>query len=141
MSDEQPADMLARLGSNGLLWAQEFHKTAVRLGYSEMDEGWLIGWFANAIENSCNPLRNECDALRAELAAERESATKANLDFVKILRRADALEAERDALRELLVEARHEWLGSCQIGSARAELRLDVFMSRIDAALNEGGGK
>ena len=51
------------------------------------------------------------------------------------------LRAERDALRELLVEARHEWLGSCQIGSARAALRLDVFMSRIDAALNNGGGK
>lgn len=81
------------------------------------------------------------NTLRAELAAERESATNANLDFVKMLRRADALEAERGALRELLVEARHEWLGSCQIGSARAALRLDVFMSRIDAALNEGGGK
>jgi hypothetical protein len=46
---------------------------------------------------------------------------------------------ERDELRELLIEARHEWLGSCQIGSARAALKLDVFMSRIDEALNKGG--
>lgn len=73
MRGEQPADMLARLGSDGLLWAQEFNKIAVRLGYSEMDEGWLIGWFANAIENSCNPLRNECDCLREENARLRET--------------------------------------------------------------------
>lgn len=73
MSEEQPADMLARLGSVGFLWAQEFNKTAVRLGYSEMDEGWLIGWFANAIEHSCNPLRNECERLREENARLREA--------------------------------------------------------------------
>ena len=30
-------------------WAEAFNKTAVKLGYSEMDEGWLIGWFANAL--------------------------------------------------------------------------------------------
>jgi len=30
-------------------WAKEFNTIAVRLGYSEMDEGWLIGWFANAL--------------------------------------------------------------------------------------------
>jgi hypothetical protein len=33
-------------------WAAEFRKTAINLGYSDMDEGWLIGWFANAIENA-----------------------------------------------------------------------------------------
>lgn len=33
-------------------WAAEFRKTAIKLGYSDMDEGWLIGWFANAIEHS-----------------------------------------------------------------------------------------
>lgn len=104
MSDEHPADMLARLGSNGLLWAQEFNKIAVRLGYSEMDEGWLIGWFANAIENSCNPLRNEVDALRAELAAERErnrwsTAEVATAQAYQANQRADKAEAERDALR------------------------------------------
>lgn len=30
-------------------WAREFNKMAVKLGYSEMDEGWLIGWFSNAM--------------------------------------------------------------------------------------------
>ena len=31
------------------VWASEFNKAAQRLGYSPMDEGWLIGWFANAM--------------------------------------------------------------------------------------------
>jgi hypothetical protein len=30
-------------------WAEAFNETAMRLGYSHMDEGWLIGWFANAL--------------------------------------------------------------------------------------------
>jgi hypothetical protein len=49
---ETPADMLERLRDNAQLWAQEFNATAQKLGYSDMDEGWLIGWFANAIEYS-----------------------------------------------------------------------------------------
>ncbi len=31
------------------VWAAEFRQIALGLGYSDMDEGWLIGWFANAI--------------------------------------------------------------------------------------------
>jgi hypothetical protein len=51
MSDgnESAPDMLARLGADGKLWAEEFNKTAQSLGYPEMDEGWLLGWFCNAI--------------------------------------------------------------------------------------------
>lgn len=30
-------------------WAAAFRKTAIELGYSDMDEGWLICWFANAL--------------------------------------------------------------------------------------------
>lgn len=37
-------------GADGAKWAAAFQETAIRLGYSDMDEGWLIGWFANAIE-------------------------------------------------------------------------------------------
>ena len=50
--DEGGGAMLARLGDDASKWAAEFRKTAIRLGYSDMDEGWLIGWFANAIEHS-----------------------------------------------------------------------------------------
>jgi hypothetical protein len=46
---ESPGDTLMRLGMDGKLWAEEFQRTAVLLGYRSMDEGWLIGWFCNAI--------------------------------------------------------------------------------------------
>jgi hypothetical protein len=49
---ETAADLCKRLGDDGAKWAAEFRKTARRLGYSDMDEGWLIGWFANVIECS-----------------------------------------------------------------------------------------
>lgn len=49
-------NLYAGLGGNRKLWAQEFRKTAISLGYSDMDEGWLIGWFANTIEHSM-PIR------------------------------------------------------------------------------------
>lgn len=39
-------------GDDAQKWAKGFNEAAVKLGYSEMDEGWLIGWFANAIERS-----------------------------------------------------------------------------------------
>ena len=47
--DECSGDMLQRLGMDGRLWAQEFNKTCVELDYPQLDEGWLIGWFCNAI--------------------------------------------------------------------------------------------
>lgn len=34
---------------DALDWAEAFNKTAVKLGYSEMNEGWLVSWFANAL--------------------------------------------------------------------------------------------
>ena len=46
---ETHGQMLDRLGMDGAKWAAEFRTTALRLGYSDMDEGWLIGLFANAI--------------------------------------------------------------------------------------------
>lgn len=36
-------------GMDGAKWAAGFRKTAISLGYSAMDEGWLIGWFCNAV--------------------------------------------------------------------------------------------
>lgn len=52
MTDETGPELLARLGDDAAKWASEFRATAVRLGYSDMDEGWLTVWFANAIEHS-----------------------------------------------------------------------------------------
>lgn len=47
---ETDGDVLMRLGTDGAKWAAEFKQVALRLGHSDMDEGWLICWFANAIE-------------------------------------------------------------------------------------------
>jgi len=52
MENETDGQMLDRLGDDAAKWAAEFRKTALNLGYSDMDEGWLITWFANAIEHS-----------------------------------------------------------------------------------------
>jgi hypothetical protein len=45
-------ELLAYCRDDAAKWAAAFRATAIKLGYSDMDEGWLIGWFANAIENS-----------------------------------------------------------------------------------------
>ena len=37
------------MGIDAVKWAAGFNRVAVSLGYPEMDESWLIGWFANAI--------------------------------------------------------------------------------------------
>lgn len=44
--------LLEALADDASKWAAAFNQTAVKLGYAEMDEGWLIGWFANAIEGA-----------------------------------------------------------------------------------------
>jgi len=74
MIEETPLECLLRLGTSGVLWAKEFNKTAVKLGYPEMDEEWLAGWFANAIENCdvelrCEPIRRKNQALKGIIKA------------------------------------------------------------------------
>lgn len=51
-NDETAGRMLARLGTDGQAWAREFqHRFAGEpVGGHVVDEGLLIGWFANAIE-------------------------------------------------------------------------------------------
>jgi len=44
--------LLFALGDDATKWAAAFNQHAAKLGYPTMDEGWLTGWFANAIENS-----------------------------------------------------------------------------------------
>ena len=49
--------LLAALGDDAALWAVAFDQHAKGLGYGGMDLGWLISWFANAIENSSDGRR------------------------------------------------------------------------------------
>ena len=52
LSPGEIADLHTYCGADAAKWAEQFRLTAIRLGYSDMDEGWLIGWFANAIERA-----------------------------------------------------------------------------------------
>jgi len=45
-------ELLEVCGDDAAVWAVAFNQHAVKLGYSAMDEDWLVGWFANAIEHS-----------------------------------------------------------------------------------------
>ena len=65
---ETSHEMLTRIGCDAAKWATEFRATALRLGYSDMDEGWLIGWFANAIEQAAH---SHPDVVRLREAATR----------------------------------------------------------------------
>lgn len=47
-----PSEMLEALGDDASKWAAAFCQTALKLGHNGIDEGWMIGWFANAIEHS-----------------------------------------------------------------------------------------
>lgn len=53
-------------------WARSFNETLVKLGYQPHDEGWLIGWFANAI--MCG--YDECSSRAQSTAAQVESSHK-----------------------------------------------------------------
>lgn len=46
------SDMLSAVGDDASKWAAAFVQTAEKLGHNGIDEGWMIGWFANAIEQS-----------------------------------------------------------------------------------------
>ena len=46
---DSDADFLRDAGIDGVKWAAGFKAVAERLGHHGMDEGWLIGWFCNAI--------------------------------------------------------------------------------------------
>lgn len=49
---ESAGQLLARLGTDGQAWAREFLRRfdGEPVGGDRVDEGLMIGWFANAIE-------------------------------------------------------------------------------------------
>lgn len=44
--------LLAACGDSGAKWAAAFCQHAEKRGISKIDEDWMMGWFANAIESS-----------------------------------------------------------------------------------------
>ena len=79
VAGESPADLLNRMGDDAGKWAQEFRATAIKLGYSDMDEGWLIAWFANAIEHSSDVRRWRAEAAPPSAPVGVESAVRVTL--------------------------------------------------------------
>jgi hypothetical protein len=59
-------DMLNALGDDASKWAAAFCQIAFTLGLV-IDEGWMIGWFANAIEHSSLVREQRAASHRAEL--------------------------------------------------------------------------
>ena len=45
-------ELLQALGDDAAKWAAAFCQRAKKYGGHDIDEGWMIGWFANAIEHS-----------------------------------------------------------------------------------------
>lgn len=45
-------DMVDACGADAAKWAAAFCQHAKKLHGIDLDEGWMIGWFANAIEHS-----------------------------------------------------------------------------------------
>ena len=87
--DELPGAFLARVGMDGALWADGFRKMALKLGYSDMDEGWLIGWFCNAVMAGYDHAQRRFDPA---LATREEAPAKAG-------------EVDEDWIRGLISEA------------------------------------
>lgn len=82
------AALLNALGDDAMAWAVAFNQHAVKLGYSSMDEGWLVGWFANAIEHSADVRMFDMANLRGQvtsLSAELVEARKALASLVELL--------------------------------------------------------
>jgi len=47
-----PNELTFYCGDDGMRWADAFCQMAKKLGYGDLDQGWVFGWFANAIEQS-----------------------------------------------------------------------------------------
>ena len=47
-------------------WAKEFNRVLCQLGEKELDEGFLTGWFANAIMRGYDEARKPVEPSRGE---------------------------------------------------------------------------
>lgn len=52
----QDGDLLEYMRDDACLWAEAFCQHAKKKGL-DIDKGWMIGWFANAIEHSSDVRR------------------------------------------------------------------------------------
>jgi hypothetical protein len=57
------SEMITALGDDAMKWSVAFCQMARKLGHHGIDEGWMVGWFANAIEHSSDVRRWQREAL------------------------------------------------------------------------------
>jgi hypothetical protein len=159
-TEETGPELLARLGDDANKWASEFNTTATRLGYSPIDEGWLIGWFANAIKYSYDlrttTLRDRLAAAERKRdearASEVEAITDQAMREIRIARLTEALEKAREGLEPFVELTRdslddsapddetadsiYSWALFLKWGDIR---RAHATITAIDAALKAEG--
>jgi hypothetical protein len=58
-------DLLNYMEDDARKWASAFCQIAAKLGHPGIDEGWMLGWFANAIGHSNNVRRWRREAIEA----------------------------------------------------------------------------
>lgn len=63
--------LLQALADDGSKWATAFNQHARKLGYQGMDHGWLVAWFANAIEHSSDVRRWRKEGADVPISPER----------------------------------------------------------------------
>jgi len=151
---ESDGNVLARMGTDATKWADEFAATALRLGYSDMDRGWLIGWFANAImaghdsaQRNVNPAASDLGPV-PELVATRvgdhavrmvlvDSATAVHAYAIKAKARVEELE-RLVTLMQRQVAHQIARANECLTRAEKAEAALAAANERIEALLATG---
>lgn len=118
----QASEMLGNLGDDGAKWAAAFRQHAEKLGHAGMDEGWLAGWFANAIEHSSDVRR-----WAAEPTPNPASPPAAESVALKLLRKIRSM-----------IEIK-EYRGGAKGYSWSEGLSLIELASEIDATLTAAG--
>ena len=120
MTDEWGGSAANEWGDDAAKWASEFLATAIDLGYSNMDEGWLIGWFANAIEMSSGKRLGKSEREIAHLRAE-----------------VERLKAENERLLDYVVDLKFEIIEWREHDRREGQSPLDYVVDAAHAALKE----
>lgn len=133
---ETDGDLLARLGTDGQKWAQEF--LAKFPDPSKIDEGLMIGWFANAIEAGANreslaatEQRDELEGLKSQLTTIAGKLSETGIAMPEddgiqaldtLVTRFKELEAERDTAKNALdaLTAKNDAAALKEAGKAKA---------------------
>ncbi len=158
-SSEAPINPACMQSFDGRDWASDFRATAKSLGYCDMDEGWLIGWFANAIMRGFDESERRRDA-EQERAAQACSprlnpdgsphgrrnddgycsvhdATMDRCTHGVAAARAEGARAERERCFKIATDLVASWPGKAHVVSRQAGM---MIAHAIRAAQDEHGG-